>query len=97
MKNLTELDKAAFEESFIDVDKNNKLIGYSYFENHDKTNWKNLHSDKDFCDVTLTCADKYILTHKAIISSISPTPKEILKQSASDQLLIYITNLMEEI
>ena len=48
MKNLTELDKAAFEESFIDVDKNNKLIGYSYFENHVKTNWKNLQSDKDF-------------------------------------------------
>ena len=36
------------------------------------TFWKELWTEKDFCDVTLLCEDSQIQIHKVILSSISP-------------------------
>ena len=66
-------------------------LRYSQFEENIRTNWEKI--EKNFCDVTLACAEKQIQTHKIIISSSSPIFKSILKQQSNDHPLIYLTGV----
>ena len=60
------------------------------FESNIRNSWKDIQSQKDFCDVTLACDDKQITTHKFIISSSSPVFRNILKQNSNSHPFIYL-------
>ena len=55
-----------------------------------RTTWQQLQIDKDFCDVTMVCDDGQIKTHRIIVSHSSPLLKDILKQSPSQNSVIYL-------
>ena len=42
------------------------------FEDNAKTYWQELQMENNFCDMTLSCDERQIKTHKLIISSCSP-------------------------
>ena len=68
----------------------NFCLRLNEFENNIKTFWKELEAEKDFCDVTLSCEDKQIKTHKVVISSCSPIFRYILKLNQNPHPLIYL-------
>ena len=43
-----------------------------------KTSWQELQIGIYFCDVTLACEEKQIDTHKLIVTSCSPTLRNVL-------------------
>ena len=53
-----------------------------------KVSWKELETDKDFCDVMLACEDKHIKTHRLIISSFSPVLRNVLKFNQDPHIYI---------
>ena len=61
------------------VSNDNYCLRLNEFEGNVKLSWKELETDKDFCDVTQACEDKQIKTHRLIISSFSPVLRNILK------------------
>lgn len=61
------------------------------FEEKSKFVVKQLQIGKFFCDLTLSCEDKQIETHKVIVSFFSPILKNILKQNQSSE--IYLANV----
>ena len=60
------------------------------FDSNIRDSWKEIQSQNDFCDVTLACDDKQIVTHKFIISSSSPVFRNILKQNSNQHPFIYL-------
>ena len=60
------------------------------FDTNIRDSWKEIQSQKDFCDVTLACDDKQMAAHKFIISSSSPVFRNILKQNSNQHPFIYL-------
>ena len=50
----------------------NFCLSLTDFDENIKILWQKSQMEYDFCDVTLSCEDKQIKTHKLIISSFSP-------------------------
>ena len=72
---------------------NNYLLRLPQFGTNIKTTWQELQTQTDFCDMTLACEDKQILTHKVIISSSSPILRNILKQIFNPLPVIYLSGV----
>jgi len=72
------------------TDSDKYCLRLNEFEGNVKVSWKEIETDKDFCDVTLACEDKQIKTHRLIISSFSPVLRNILKFNQAQHQLIYL-------
>ena len=70
-----------------------KTEKYSFQFNQFEKNWQEFQNEKSFCDVTLSCEDKLVLTHKIILSSSSPVFKNLLQEHSNQYPLIYITGV----
>ena len=60
------------------------------FEANIRSVWQELQLERDFCDVTLACAENQIQVHKVIISAISPILRNISKLNSNQNPLIYL-------
>ena len=63
------------------------------FKRNAKISWQELHTDGDYCDVTLACEDKQIKAHRLVISSFNPVLRNILKQNQAPNPPIYLTRV----
>ena len=68
-------------------------LHFNEFGSNIRTTWQQLLIDKDFCGVTLACDDGQIQSHKIIVSNSSPILENILKQTSSQNPVIYLTGV----
>jgi len=67
------------------------ILNWTDFEPSTSKTFKDLITDQDFTDVTLSCDDeKIIKAHKVILSASSPVMKRILKYNPHQSPLIYL-------
>ena len=57
------------------------------------TIWQKVQSEQDFYDIILACDEKFIQTHKLVISAMSPILRNILKQNLGHHLFIYLKGI----
>jgi len=67
------------------------------FQSNISSAWKELQSDKDFCDVTLACDGKQIQTHKFILASTSPVLRKILKLNVNQHPIVYLMGVKYQV
>lgn len=73
--------------------RDNYSVCLNEFESKVKESWKELQVERDFCDLTLACEDKYIEAHKVVIASFSPVIRNILKVKTSPHPVIYLRSV----
>ena len=60
------------------------------FEDNAKMYWQELQMEKQFCDMTLSCDEIQIKTHKLIISFCSSVLRNILKLNQTQHPVMYL-------
>ena len=66
-------------------------LAWNEFQNSSAKTFRNLHTDQNFTDVTLACADgSQVKGHKVILSSISPFFKNILLLNPHQHPLLFL-------
>ena len=73
--------------------KDGKNLYLSDFGSEIRTTWQAFQTNKEFCDVTLSCSDGHIQSHKLIVSQSSLVLKNILKQTSGQNSVIYLTGV----
>ena len=74
----------------------NFCLRLNEFERNVKTYWQQLRDEKDFCDVSLSCDDGHIKTHKILISCCSSVLKNILTLNQNPHPFIYLRTVKYE-
>ena len=75
------------------VSLNSFFVTFNEFEKHIGTIWQKVQSEQDFYDIILACDEKFIQTHKLVISAMSPILRNILKQNLGHHLFIYLKGI----
>jgi len=76
--------------NFVMEDRESHFLVFDRFEERVCQIFRDLATDKDFCDVTLACENKQVQSHKIILSAVSPILSTLLKENPNQHPLIYL-------
>ena len=82
------------EQTTIKMEADLMHLAWNEFQNSSAKTFRNLHTDENFTDVTLACADgSQVKGHKVILSSSSPFFKNILLLNPHQHPLLFLKGI----